>query len=368
MTGKRDYYEVLGVEKGASQQKIKKAYRKLAMKYHPDRSKEPDAEKKFKDISEAYAVLSDEKKRAQYDQYGHAGMDQMYSREDIFKGANFNDFEDLFGGSNPFEDIFSNMFGFGRRRGRTGPDLETVIEISLQEASEGVKKDISYARNRACEHCGGSGDDPNAGKRTCPTCGGRGQVKKVKRMGPMAFQTVIPCKECKGRGIIAEKPCSECQGKGNHRAKENIKADIPAGIESGMRIHLSGMGEYGPDGPGDLFVRVIVKDHEYFNREGPNLWVEMPVSYTQAVLGDEITVPTLEGKAKLKIPEGTQSHTVFRLSGEGLPFLNQSGRGDEMVRIVINVPKNVNRREIELLKELDEEYSKKKKGLFEGLF
>jgi molecular chaperone DnaJ len=369
MAGKRDYYEILGLQKDASAKDIKKAYRKLAMKYHPDRSKEEGASDKFKEISEAYAVLSDEKKKAQYDQYGHAGFDQMYSQEDIFRGANFNDFEDIFGGSSPFGDIFSSMFGFGRgRRRNVGSDLEAVVRISLEEAYSGVKKEISYERNRACDLCGGSGDDPKSEKKTCTSCQGRGQVRRVKRMGPMAFQTVVPCNECNGRGITADKKCPECSGSGSKKVHEDIKADIPPGVESGMRIQLSGMGEFGPDGPGDLFVRIIVDEHNKFQRDGTDLWLDVPITYTQAVLGDDIEVPTLEGKAKLKIPSGTQSHTVFRLRGEGMPYINRNRHGDQMVRVLIDVPKNPGKKEKELLKDLDSEYAKKKKGLFESLF
>jgi len=368
LAAKRDYYEILGIAKNSSASEIKKAYRKLAMKYHPDRSKEAGSEAKFKEISEAYAVLSDATKRKQYDQYGHAGFDQMYSREDIFRNANFSGFEDIFGAESPFGDMFAGMFGgFGRRR-NIGANLEAVIEISLEEAAKGVKKELNYHHSKTCPRCNGSRSEPGSPKKTCDSCGGKGRVRKVKRMGPMAFQTVGACDSCQGEGSIVEKPCKECGGAGSKSVQENIKVDIPAGIDNGMRIHLDGMGEYGRDGPGDLYVRVYVKDHKLFERNGEDLWLTVPITYTQAVLGDDIEVPSLFGKLKLKIPSGTQSHTVFRLSGEGMPRVQNYGKGDEMVRVIIDVPKKAGKKEKELLKELDKEYGKKRKGFFDKMF
>ncbi len=368
---KRDYYEILGLQKGASSGEVKKAYRKLAMKYHPDRSKEPDAEAKFKEISEAYAVLSDDKKRAQYDQHGHAGFDQMYSREDIFRNANFSGFEDIFGSAGgPFGDIFSAMFGgFGRgRRMEVGADLETSLEITLDEAARGVKKELKYSRSSVCEKCNGSRSEPGSERKGCGACGGRGQVRKIRRMGPMALQTVAPCDQCGGEGSVVENPCKACNGAGFKEGAEDINVSIPAGIDDGMRMHLRGMGRYGRDGNGDLVVLIHVKPHKIFDRDGSNLRISIPITYTQAALGDEVQVPTLFGKVKLKIPAGTQSHTTFRLNGEGMPHLNGSGKGDEMVRTVIDVPKKLSKKEKELLKELDKEYGKKKKGFLDRMF
>lgn len=249
MVAKRDYYEILGLQKGAGRDEIKSAYRKLAMKYHPDRNNEPGAENKFKEISEAYAVLSDDSKRAQYDQYGHAGFDQMYSTEDIFKGANFRDFEDLFrtfGFRSPFNDMFSAMFGgsFGgrRRRGEVGADLETSVEITLEEVAKGAKKELSYHRSKECPRCHGEKSEPGSSKSTCDACRGRGQVQHQRRAGPMAFYTVTTCGKCGGEGTVVEKPCMECNGSGKKSDKEHIKVDIPAGIEDGMRLHLEGLG------------------------------------------------------------------------------------------------------------------------------
>lgn len=370
---KRDYYEVLGIAKNADKDEIKKAYRKLALKYHPDRNKEPEAAERFKEVSEAYAVLSDEKKRAQYDQYGHAGFDQMYSREDIFRNADFGDFEDIFGGfggGDPFGGIFGSMFG-QMFRGRGGPsreygaDLETALEISLEEAAKGVKKDISYHRSKACSRCHGSGSEPGSSKSTCPDCHGKGQVQQARRAGPMAFYTVTTCKKCRGEGVFSDNPCKSCSGSGKMSSNEHIKVDIPAGIHSGMRLHLNGLGEYGKDGPGDLYVRAMIKPHKIFERKDDNLYLQMPISFSHAALGDGIEVPTLFGKAKLHIPQGTQSHTVFRLKGEGMPRLRGGGKGDLMVRVVIDVPKKLSKKQKELLKEFEKENGKK--GFF-GFF
>jgi molecular chaperone DnaJ len=373
MVAKRDYYEILGIPKNASKADIKKAYRKLAMKYHPDRSKEPGAAEKFKEVSEAYAVLNDDSKRAQYDQYGHAGFDQMYTTEDIFRNANFRDFEDIFKGfgfgASPFEDLFGSMFrGYRGPTREYGADLETVVEIDLEEAAKGAKKDINYHRSKACPRCKGSRSEPGSSKKTCPTCKGKGQVQQARRAGPMAFYTVTTCRDCRGEGSIVEKPCKNCGGSGKISSNEHIRVDIPEGIQSGMRLHLDDLGEYGRDGPGDLFVRVYVKPHDTFERRGDDLWLEMPISFSRAALGGTVEVPTLFGKANLHIPAGTASHTVFRLKGEGMPRLNRSGKGDEMVRAVIDVPKKLSRKQKKLLKELDEETGKK--GFFDvfGIF
>ncbi|MFH0884812.1 MAG: molecular chaperone DnaJ [Candidatus Micrarchaeota archaeon] len=375
MAQKRDYYEVLGVQKDAGKEEIKKAYRRLALEFHPDRNKDKAAEERFKEISEAYAVLSDDSKRAKYDQYGHAGFDQMYSREDIFRNADFSDFEDVFSsfgfGSDPFG-VFGSMFGSGFGRGRGGggrrreygADLETAVEITLEEAAKGLKKDISYNRTKACSKCRGTGSEPGSDKTTCGACSGRGQVQQTRRAGPMAFYTVTTCGKCRGEGTIVENPCNSCRGQGKESTNEHIKVSIPAGVQSGMRLRLDELGEYGRDGPGDLFVRIYVKPHALFERDGDNLYLEAPLSFARAALGGEIEVPTLFGKAKLHIPPGTQSHTVFRMKDEGMPRMGHGGRGDELVRVVIEVPKKLNKRQKELLQELETEDKEKKKGFF----
>jgi molecular chaperone DnaJ len=378
MAQKRDYYEVLGVAKGASTEELKQAYRKLALQFHPDRNKDKGAEERFKEISEAYAVLSDEKKRAQYDQYGHAGFDSMYSREDIFRSADFSDFEDLFEGfgfgGDPFGGMFGSMFnmgGLGRSRGgrrrEYGASLETAVEISLEEAAKGLKKDITYNRTKACAKCKGSGSEPGSERKTCDACGGRGQVQQTRRAGPMAFYTVTTCGKCRGEGEVVENPCKSCNGTGKVSEHEHIKVSIPEGVQSGMRLRLDDLGEFGKDGPGDLFVRIYVKKHQVFERQEDDLALEVPLTFGRAALGGEMEVPTLFGKARLHIPPGTQSHTVFRLKGEGMPRLGRSGKGDELVRVVIEVPKKLSKRQKELLEELEKEEKEKKKGLF-GMF
>ncbi len=376
MAEKRDYYEVLGVPKGASEDQIKQAYRKLALEFHPDRNKAPEATEKFKEISEAYAVLSDQNKRAQYDQYGHAGFDQMYSQEDIFRTADFSDFQDMFEsfgfGGGPFGSIFGSAFGGGARgkrgggrRREYGADLGANLEISLEEAAKGAKKEIDYRHTKACKKCGGSGAESGSGRKTCSSCGGSGQVQQSRRMGPMQFYTVTTCPRCHGEGAVIEKPCKVCNGSGRTSEYEHINVNIPAGIQSGMKLRLEDLGEYGRDGPGDLFVTIYVKKHARFERQGDDLWLEIPLSFTRAALGGDIKVPTLFGEDKLHIPAGTQSHTVFRLRGEGMPKLNRGGKGDLMVRVILEVPKKLSGKQKELLQQFDNEGEKK--GLF-GVF
>ncbi|MFH1520956.1 MAG: molecular chaperone DnaJ [Candidatus Micrarchaeota archaeon] len=362
---KRDYYEILGVARNASPEEIKKAYRKLALEYHPDRNKEPGAEAKFKELSEAYAVLNDSKKKAQYDQYGHSGFDQMYSQEDIFRNADFSDFQDIFDFGDPFGGMFGSMFGGGSgRRGRRrgyGANLETSIEIELEEAAKGVDKNINYSRSKACARCNGNGSEPGNNKKTCNSCHGRGQVQQTRKLGPMAFYTVTTCNKCRGEGSTVEKPCKDCGGTGKSSSKEHIKVTVPAGIHSGMSLRLDDLGEYGRDGPGDLFVKVYIKEHGRFERKEDDLFIEMPISFSKSAVGGTIDVPTLFGKVNLDIPNGTKSHTVFRLRGEGMPKLGRNGKGDELVRVIIDVPKKLSKRQKELLKEFDEENKKEDK-------
>ncbi len=367
MATKRDYYEVLGVPKGSSDSEIKSAYRKLALQYHPDRNKDSTATEKFKEISEAYAVLSDEKKRAQYDQYGHSGFDQMYSQEDIFKNADFSDFQDLFeqfgfGGGDPFGGMFSSMYQNPRgtrrgagRRSEYGADLETEVQITLEEAAKGLKKDVSFYHSKACTKCDGSGAEPGSDISVCGTCGGRGQVQQARRMGPMQFYTVTTCPKCRGAGTSYSKSCKDCNGSGKVSTNEHLKVSVPAGIQSGMRLHLEGMGEFGRDAAGDLYVTVEVKEHERFKRDGEDLWIEQSIPFPIAALGGEIDIPTLFGKAKLRIPGGTQSHTVFRLRGEGMSHMSGRAKGDEMVRIIVEVPKKLTKRQKELLESWDDD-------------
>lgn len=356
---KKDYYEILGISKNASPDEIKKAYRKLAFEHHPDRNKDPGAEARFKEISEAYAVLSDSKKKEQYDQYGHAGFDQMYSQEDIFRSADFSDFQDMFEGfgfGGPFSSMFSG--GFGRRGGRQyeyGANLETAIEIELEEAAKGVDKEINYSRSKACARCKGNGSEPGNNKKTCNNCQGKGQVQQTRKLGPMSFYTVTTCNKCRGEGSMVEKPCKDCGGTGKSSSKEHIKVTVPAGIHSGMGLRLDDLGEYGRDGPGDLFVKVYVKEHQRFERKEDDLFIEVPINFSKAAIGGKIEVPTLFGKVNLDIPPGTKSHTIFRLKGEGMNRIGRNGKGDELVRVVIDVPKKLTKKQKEALEQFDAE-------------
>lgn len=367
----KDYYDVLGVSKNAGTAEIKKAYRKLAMKHHPDKG--GDAEK-FKKISEAYAVLSDDKKRAQYDQFGPEGFAQQYTTEDIFRGAHFEDFEDLFRqfgmGASPFGDMFGSIFGrgYGGRRKQYGSDLGAETTVTLDEVAKGAKKTINIYHTKECNRCHGTRAEPGTPLKKCRTCNGKGQVQHSRSAGFMRFYTVGLCNACRGEGKTVETSCKTCKGQGAVGVKESVRVHIPAGIQHGMHIRLENMGEAGPDGPGDLYVRVHVQPHRIFKRDNSDLYIDLPITYTQATLGDSVKVPTLFGKAKLKIPSGTKSHTLFRLHGEGLPHLRTGRKGDEYVRTIIQVPKHVGPKQKKLLKELDKEYSKKNKGFFDNLF
>jgi molecular chaperone DnaJ len=376
MATKRDYYEILGVPRNATKDQIKDAYRTLAMKYHPDRNKSPNAEERFKEISEAYAVLSDDEKRAAYDQYGHAGFDQRYSQEDIFRNVNFEeifrDFGFPFGeGGSPFEDmLFSSFFGGsprGRRASGRGADLRYDLHITLEEAARGTKKEISYEHTKKCERCGGSGAEPGSRIATCPTCKGRGQVQSVKRMGPFgSFTSISTCPSCAGRGSKPEKECRVCRGSGAVLTAEKVSVDIPAGVDTGSQLRLRGMGEQGPSSPGDLYVFIHVREHPLFRREGDDIYLETPISFSQAALGAEIEVPTLSGKARLKIPAGTQTHTLFRMRGEGVPSVRGGRRGDQIVRVIVRTPTNLSEKQKKLLSELGD--NSPKKGFIDSMF
>jgi len=373
MPTKRDYYEILGVPRNATKDQIKNAYRDLALKYHPDRNKAPDAEEKFKEISEAYAVLSDDEKRATYDQFGHAGFDQRYSQEDIFRGANFEDLFREFGfdfGGSHFDDLFfSSFFGSpfgGRRRSGRGADLRYDVQITLEEAAKGASKEISFKRNRACSRCGGSGAEPGSRIITCQKCGGSGQVRTSRRLGGFgSFTSVATCSACAGNGKKPEKECRECRGSGSQIYTETLSVEIPPGVDTGSQLRLEGMGERGPSSPGDLYVFIHVKDHPLFKRDGADIYLETPISFSQAALGAEIEVPTLFGKAKLKIPAGTQTHTIFRMRGEGMPRLRGRGKGDQLVRVIVRTPTNLSEKQRKLLSELGDT---PKKGFFDSMF
>lgn len=357
---KRDYYEVLGVQKGASKDDIKRAYRKLAVQYHPDRNPgDKNAEEKFKEATEAYEVLADDKKRQAYDQFGFAGVEGMGGAggPHDFSGV-FRDFEDIFG---DFSGIFDSFFGGGGRReqrGRSsvprGADLRYDLEIPFTDAVFGTKVDISYTRNTSCPVCSGSGAEAGSGRKTCPTCGGAGQVRRSSGF----FSIASTCPSCNGDGYVIEHPCRSCGGSGLAKKNQKLKVTIPAGIESGKRINIHGQGDTGPNGgePGDLYVFIHVKAHEYFERSGSDVYCVIPITVTQAALGSEIRVPTLDDKrVKVKIPAGTQNGKVLRLRNEGVPYLQSpTRRGDMYIKIQVKIPEKLSGRAKTLLKELAE--------------
>lgn len=349
----KDYYEILGVDRDADQKEIKKAYRKLAKKYHPDMNNDDtETAEKFKEISEAYEILSDPEKRKRYDQYGHSGIN-----EDDF---NFEDFaRQGFGG---FDDIFDMFFGNGMgsrrqgsrrsRRQQKGNDLQYRLEIDFEEAAFGTEKEITIPRTEACDNCNGSGARPGSGTRTCPKCNGQGRIRVSQRTPFGQFAQTRTCDRCDGRGEIIKDPCPECGGSGTQRRHRNLTVNIPAGVDDGTRLRMAGEGEAGERGApgGDLYIQIKVRDHEIFNRKGDDIYCEVPISFVQASLGDKIEVPTLDGKVKFDIPEGTQPGTTFRLKNKGIEHLNGYGRGDEYIKIKIVIPKKLNYEQKELLK------------------
>jgi len=357
VTTKRDYYEILGVQKGASVDEIKKGYRNLALKHHPDRvptDKKKEAEEKFKEISEAYAVLSDAQKKTQYDQFGHAGIDSRYSSEDIFKGADFGSiFEDMgFGGG--FEDILGGIFGGGfssRRSGgpSRGRDLEYEIAISFEGAAFGIKKTIKFPRYETCDTCKGDGARPGTKKTRCPTCQGKGQILQSTGF----FSIRQTCPSCRGEGDIIKHPCVACNGAGRGKITKKLEVDIPAGVDTGSRLRIQGEGEAGPKGGtrGDLYIYLNVKDHAMFERHGYDIICNVPIDFPLAAIGGEIEVPTLNGNVMMKVPEGTQSGKVFRLNGKGIKRLRGYGTGDQLVRVIIETPTRLNSQQKRMLKE-----------------
>ena len=364
MSSKRDYYEVLGVSRTGSKDEIKDAYRKLAMQYHPDRNKSPDAEEKFKEISEAYAVLSDDDKRAQYDQLGHAGFDQRYTREDIFRGADFESvFRDLGFGSN-LGDLFRNFFFGGRdlqESVNTGRDLVYDLEITLDDAARGAQKEMRISRTEKCDLCGGTGAAPNTSVRTCPRCGGQGRVQNVNRSAFGTFVQVVQCPACRGRGRIIDTPCPRCRGTGLTERDRTITVKVPPGIDEGFQLRLEGEGEAPAGGgvPGDLYVSIHVAPHPYFKRRGDDLLYILAIGFPQAALGTEVSVPTLDGKANLKIRSGTQPGEIIKLKGKGMPRLRGYGRGDMLIRVDVAVPERLTRQQKTLLEELAKEFDQK---------
>ena len=362
MAEKRDYYEVLGVQRNASKDEIIDAFRKLALQYHPDRNKAPEAEEKFKEISEAYAVLSDDEKRQQYDTLGHAGFDQRYTQEDIFRGADFNSiFRDLGFG---FGDIFRYFFGGGfggdfSERVNRGQDLEYELEITLEEAARGTEKELEIPRTEKCEVCNGSGASPGTSPRTCPQCNGAGKIQHMRKSSFAMYVQVTPCPTCKGKGTLIDSPCRNCRGTGLVKKHRKISVKIPVGIDEGYQLRLRGEGEMASNGgvAGDLYVLVHIQPNELFMRDGDNLLHVLMIGYPQAALGAEVAVPTLEGPTTVKIHPGTQPGEVIRLKGKGMPRFRGYGKGDLLVRVGIAVPEKLTQQQRALLEELAKEFS-----------
>ena len=347
---KRDYYEVLGVPRNASKEEIKKAYRRLARQYHPDMNpdRKEEAEEKFKELSEAYAVLSDDEKRARYDRYGHeapGGFDFDFARDFGF-------------GTGIFSDIFDVIFGDAtgarpRERVYRGDDLRHDLALTYEEAYTGVEKEIEVTRLTTCDTCGGSGARPGSSPEICTYCGGHGQVRESRSTFFGHFQSVTTCPRCHGEGQVISEPCSDCGGEGRSRRKRKLKVTIPAGVDSGARIRVAGQGNDGPNGgpPGDLYIFVHLKPHDFFERRNGDVYCEIPITFPQAALGARITIPTLNGKEELEIPPGTQTGTVFRLRGKGFPDPHGYGRGDQHAVIRVVTPTNLTERQKELLRE-----------------
>ncbi len=357
---KRDYYEVLEISKSATLDEIKKAYRKLALKYHPDRNpnNKHESEEKFKEVSEAYEVLSDQDKRARYDKFGHEGIKSAFGSSgfDWNNFTHFSDIEDIFG------DFFGSIFGGGfDRRSRVvnrGRDIKISYMISLEDAFKGVEKEITFQRLEICKTCSGTGAAKGSQPKTCSRCRGTGQVRYSQGF----FSIATTCEECRGEGKIIDKPCEKCRGNGRVNEKIQVKVKIPAGIDTGMSLRLTGEGEAGPNnGPrGDLYLVINVKEHDFYKREGEHIYCEIPISFVQAALGDEIEIPTLDGAEKLIIPAGTPTNEIFTIKNAGMPYGNRGNvKGNLYVRVIVNVPKKLNEEQKKLLRQFAEASNEK---------
>ena len=360
MAEKRDYYEVLGSQKGASEDEIKKAYKKLARKYHPDMNPgDKEAEEKFKEVNEANEVLSDPEKKARYDQFGFAGVDPNYGAGaggagGFGGGFDFGDLGDIFGS------FFGGGFGGGQRRNPNAPQrgesIRASVSVSFTDAAFGCEKSVTLERSEMCGTCKGNGCAPGTTPEVCPDCHGTGTVQ-VRRQTPMGvFASNGPCRKCGGTGRLIHQPCPDCRGGGTVRKRKTIQVTIPAGIDHGQTISLRGQGNAGKNGgpAGDLLITVMVQPHDLFRRDGVDVFCEAPITFTQAVLGAELEIPTIDGKVKYSIPEGTQTGTVFRLKGKGIPVLNGRGRGDQYVTVTIETPRNLNKEQKEALRKFSE--------------
>src|ERR687890_165839 len=370
---KRDYYEVLGIQRSANKEEIKNSYRKLALQYHPDRNKSPGAEEKFKEISEAYAVLSDDEKRKRYDTYGHVGAEEVFrgseaNFDEVFKDMGFGGFRDIFeqifggGGRGGFGSARNDPFGFGFSFGggrRKGRDIIYDVELLLEEVLKGRKDEIELPKLEKCSNCGGGGSAPGTKPRKCTVCNGQGQTRRVYSQNRFStFVSLEPCRTCQGQGEIIDKPCAVCNGSGRFKKNKKLKLEIPAGVEDGMTLQLRGEGEPSENAPaGDLLIRVHVKPHPLFERlEDGHLLYSLNLKFTDLALGAEVKVPTLDGQEKLKIPQGTQPNTILNIRGKGLPHYGSYGKGDQLVRINVKIPTKLNERQKLLLKELDKEF------------
>ncbi|MDO4393452.1 MAG: molecular chaperone DnaJ [Bacillota bacterium] len=357
MADKRDYYEVLGLKKGASDDEIKKAFRKLAMKYHPDRNPDDkEAEEKFKEVNEAYAVLSDPEKKDKYDRFGHAGVDPNAGFDGGGGFGGFGGFEDIF-------DMFGGFGGFGGGGGRRrngpakGNDIQKRMTITFEEAAFGVSKEIKLHKYVKCKTCSGTGAAPGTSKKTCTRCGGTGEVRTAQKTPLGTFQSVSPCPDCGGAGEVNETPCSDCGGTGRVQDTVTINVNIPAGVDNDSVIPIRGQGEPGVNGgpDGDLYLVLGVTPHKLFKRKGQDLWLEIPISFNQAALGDDIVIPTLEDKVSYKIPPGTQPDTVFRLRGKGIKHVKSNRKGDLYVKVILEVPTKLNSKQKKAIENMGKE-------------
>lgn len=382
MAEKRDYYEVLGISKGASDDEIKRAYRKMAKQYHPDlHPDDPEAAEKFKEVNEANDVLSDPQKRQRYDQFGHAGVDPSYGAG---AGGGFGGgFGGFSGEGFDFGDIFDTFFGGGMggsssrassaNAPRRGADISISLDISFMEACKGIKHEIEINRSETCDSCNGSGAKAGTTAKTCPECNGAGQVRFQQRTILGSMMSTRPCTKCGGKGKVIETPCPTCHGGGRVQKKKKVTVNVPAGIDDGQILRVGGEGNVGTNGGsrGDLNVRISVRRDPLFERKGFDVWTEIPITYAQAVLGAEVTVPTIDGNINFKVPEGTQPDTVFRLKGKGIKKLQRDGRGDQMVKVILEVPKNLSKKQKEALEEfsqmLTDKNYEKQSGFFDRL-
>jgi len=370
---KKDYYEILGVRRDASEEEIKRAFRHLARKYHPDVNPgKKDAEEKFKEINEAFEVLKNPEKRAAYDQFGEAGLEGAGFQPG---GRGFPSFDELFRNFG-FGDIFDVFSGERERRAHgpeQGADLKYEMEITLEDAFNGLETEINVPRFEQCSVCMGSGARPGTSPKKCPRCGGTGEIRMIKRTAFMQTINITPCDRCGGEGTVIESPCKRCGGTGREKKTRTVHVKIPAGVDDGQYLRLGGQGEAGFKGgqPGDLYIVVNVREHPVFERHSQDLFCKTIINLPLAVLGGEVEVPTVSGKAKLKIPPGTQSHTVFRLKGQGIPVIHGRGRGDQFVKVVVDIPRKMDRQQKKLMEEfrktIDKEETETKKGFFERL-